>query len=122
MVAVHAVFALHAADDGLDSHATLHLATDGSGDAADLTRDPGPEPMRVLMTTIPFVDVNAASLHAGELLQSSLQSASMSTMRGDRSGLKSTTTCRSNIRSRLVSHLHLLWDRRGRLFAQFPEY
>ena len=53
--------------DGLDSRATLHLATDGSRDAADLPRDPDPEPMRVVVAAIPFVDVDATSLHAGEL-------------------------------------------------------
>ena len=42
IVAVHAVLGLDVADDGLDSRATLHLATDGSRDAADLTRDPDP--------------------------------------------------------------------------------
>ncbi len=68
IISVHAVLGLDVADDGLDSRATLHLATDGSGDAADLTRDPDPEAMRVVVTAIPFVDVDTASLHAGELL------------------------------------------------------
>jgi len=36
------------ADDGLDSRTTLHLAPDGSRDAADLPRDPDPEPVRVV--------------------------------------------------------------------------
>ena len=48
--------------------APLHLTTDGSRDAADLTRDPDPEPVRVVVATVPFVDMDAASLHAGELL------------------------------------------------------
>lgn len=56
------------ADDRLESRATLHLATDGSGDAADLTRDPDPEPVRVVVAAVPFVDMDAASLYAGELL------------------------------------------------------
>jgi hypothetical protein len=68
IIPVHAVLGLDVADDGLDSRATLHLATDGSRDAADLPRDPDPEPMRVIVAAIPFVDVDAASLHAGELL------------------------------------------------------
>src|SRR6185437_10130209 len=68
IVAVHAVFGLDVADDGLDGRATLHLTTDGRGDAADLTGDPDPEPMRVVVTAIAFVDVDAARLHAGELL------------------------------------------------------
>ncbi len=52
----------------MDSRATLHLATDGSGDAADLARDPDPEPMRVVVTMAPLCRVDAARLHAGELL------------------------------------------------------
>src|SRR6478736_9507678 len=47
IVALHAVLGLDVTDDGLDSRAALHLATDGSCDAADLPRDPDPEPMRV---------------------------------------------------------------------------
>ena len=35
--AVHAVLGLDVADDRLDSRATLHLATDGGRDAANLT-------------------------------------------------------------------------------------
>jgi hypothetical protein len=42
------VLGLGVADDGLDSRATLHLATDGSRDPADLARGPDPEPMRWL--------------------------------------------------------------------------
>jgi hypothetical protein len=61
------VLGLNVADDGLDSRATLHLATDGSGDAAHLPRDPDPEPVRVVVAAVPFVDVDAAGLHAGEL-------------------------------------------------------
>lgn len=56
---------LDVADDGLDNRATLRLATDGSRVAADLTRDPDPEPMRVVVAAISFVDADAASLHAG---------------------------------------------------------
>lgn len=67
IIAIQAVLGLDVADDGLDSRATLHLVTDGSCDAADLTRDLNPEPMRVIVTAIPFVDVDTASLHAGEL-------------------------------------------------------
>src|SRR6201984_2667643 len=68
IIPVHAVLGLDVADDGLDSRATLHLATDGSRNAADLPRDPDPEPMRVVVAAIPFVDVDTASLHAGGLL------------------------------------------------------
>src|SRR5712671_3530929 len=66
IVAVHAVLGLDVADDGLDSRATLHLAADGSRDAADLPRDPDPEPVRMVVAAVSFVDVDAASLHAGE--------------------------------------------------------
>src|SRR6476620_8311250 len=68
IVAVHAVLGLDVADDGLDSRTTLHLAPDGSRDAADLPRDPDPEPVRVVVAAVPFVDMDTASLHAGELL------------------------------------------------------
>jgi hypothetical protein len=68
IVAVHAVLGLDVADDGLDSRTTLHLAPDGGRDAADLPRDPDPEPVRVVMAAVPFVDMDAASRHAGELL------------------------------------------------------
>lgn len=68
VVAVHAVLGIDVADDGLDSRTTLHLAPDGSRDVADLLRDPDPEPVRVVVATVPFGDVDAASLHAGELL------------------------------------------------------
>lgn len=68
MISVHAVLGLDVANDGLDSRATLHLARDGSCDAADLTRDPDPEPMRVVVTAISFFDVDTASLHPRELL------------------------------------------------------
>ncbi|MHC2338132.1 DNA-binding NarL/FixJ family response regulator [Bradyrhizobium sp. USDA 4454] len=43
-------------------------------------------------------------------------------LRGVRPLTVSATTCRSNIRFRLATHLPLLWDRRGQWFAQFPEY
>src|SRR6476620_8705638 len=68
VVAVHAVLGLDVADDGLDGRTTLHLAPDGSRDAADLPRDPDPEPVRVVVAAVPFVDMDAASLHAGGLL------------------------------------------------------
>ena len=48
IIPVHAVLGLDVADDGLDGCAPLHLATDGSGDPADLARGPDPEPMRWL--------------------------------------------------------------------------
>lgn len=54
MIAVHAVLGLDVADDGLGRRATLYLATDGSRDAADLTRDLNPEPMRAVVAAIPL--------------------------------------------------------------------
>src|ERR1700752_2045150 len=64
IVAVHAVLGLDVADDGLDSRTTLHLAPDGSRDSADLPRDPDPEPVRGVVAAGPFVDMDAAGLHA----------------------------------------------------------
>lgn len=68
IIAVHAVLGLNMADERLDSRATLHLATDGTRDAADQTRDPNPEPVRMVVAAVPFIDVDAASLQASELL------------------------------------------------------
>src|SRR6476620_6822292 len=68
VVAVHAVLGLDVADDGLDGRTTLHLAPDGSRGAADLPRAPDPEPARVGVAAVRFVNMDAASAHAGELL------------------------------------------------------
>src|ERR1700759_4103989 len=68
VVAVHAVLGLDVADAGLDGRTTLHLAPDGGRDAADLPRDPDPEPVRVVVAAVPFGDGGAARRHAGELL------------------------------------------------------
>ncbi len=57
MVAVHAVVELGVTDDGLDSRAALHLAADGSGEAADLPRDPDPVPVRMVVATVSVIDV-----------------------------------------------------------------
>jgi hypothetical protein len=57
------------ADDGLDGGATLHLAADGGGDPGDLAGDPDPELTRVIVAAIALVDMDAAGLDAGELLQ-----------------------------------------------------
>ena len=54
IVAVHAVLGLDVADDGLDSRTTLHLASDGGRDAADLPRDPDPEPVRMVVAAVPL--------------------------------------------------------------------
>src|ERR1700754_5121960 len=68
IVAVHAVLGHDVADDGLDSRTTLHLATDGSRDAAPLPQEQDPGPVRGVVAPVPFVDMDAASRHAGELL------------------------------------------------------
>src|SRR6476620_11218357 len=60
IVAVHAVLGLDVADDGLDSRTTLHLAPDGSRDAADLPRDPDPEPVREGVAAVPCVPASRA--------------------------------------------------------------
>ena len=57
------------ADDRFDGSAAPHLAADRGGDPADLAGDPDPEPVRVIVAAITLVDVDAAGLDAGELLQ-----------------------------------------------------
>ena len=57
------------ADDRLDGSAAPHLAADRGRDPADLARDPDPEPVGMAITAITLVDVDAAGLDAGELLQ-----------------------------------------------------
>lgn len=46
--ASHTVLSLDVADDRIDSRTTHHLAPDGSREAAELTRNPDPEPMRAV--------------------------------------------------------------------------
>ena len=55
-----AVLGLHVADHGLDGGAALHLAADDLGDAAHLARDPDPELVRIAVSAIALVDVDAA--------------------------------------------------------------
>lgn len=62
IVALHAVLCLDVTDNGLDRCTTFHLAPDRSRDAADLPRDPDPEPMRVVVDAVPFADMDAARL------------------------------------------------------------
>ena len=57
------------ADDGLNRCTASHLAADRGRDPADLAGDPDPEPVGVAMAAITLVDVDAAGLDAGELLQ-----------------------------------------------------
>ena len=67
-IALHAVFGLEVADDGLDGGSASLLATDRLGDPARLTRDPDPETVRVVVASIALIDVDTADLNAGELL------------------------------------------------------
>src|ERR1051325_7227316 len=62
VVAAHAVLALDVADHRLDAGAALHLAADGLGDPAHLAADPDAEAVRVVVTAIALVDVDAAHL------------------------------------------------------------
>jgi hypothetical protein len=63
------VLGLEMADDRLDGGSALHLAADGGSDAADLARDPDPEPVRVIVTTVALIDMNAAALDARKRLE-----------------------------------------------------
>src|SRR5437764_3963127 len=49
--------------------AAPHLATDRFRDPAHLAADPHPEFLFVIVTSVPLVDMDAASLDAGLLLQ-----------------------------------------------------
>jgi hypothetical protein len=53
----------------LNRSATPHLAPDRLGDPLHLARDPDPVPMWMVVAAIAVVDVDAANLHAGELLE-----------------------------------------------------
>jgi hypothetical protein len=65
----HAVLGLEVADHRLDRGAPPHLAADRGGDAAHLAGDPHPELLCVVVPAIAFVDVDAAGLDPGQLLQ-----------------------------------------------------
>ncbi len=69
VIAAHAVLGLEVADHRLDGGAAFHLAFDDGGDPAGLTGDPDPELLRVIVTAVALVDVDAAGFHAGHLLQ-----------------------------------------------------
>ena len=69
MVAAHAVLGLQVADDRFNGGAALHLAADRGGDPASLAGDPNPELPRVVMAAIALVDMDAAGLDPGQLLQ-----------------------------------------------------
>ena len=68
IIAAHTVLGFGVTDDRLDRGAALHLAADRFCDATDLTADPHPELLRVIVA-ISLVDMNAAGLDAGLLLQ-----------------------------------------------------
>src|SRR5256714_5154750 len=69
IIAPHAVLGLGMADDRFDGGAAPHLATDRFRDPAHLAADPHPELLFVIVTSVPLVDMDAASLDAGLLLQ-----------------------------------------------------
>src|SRR5207237_10073865 len=56
-------------DDRFDGGAAPHLATDRFRDPAHLAADPHPELLFVIVTAVPLVDMDAAGLDAGLLLQ-----------------------------------------------------
>jgi len=60
---------LEMADHGLDGGATAHLATDGFGDPADLAADPDLEPVRIVVTAIALVAMDAAHCGTCELFE-----------------------------------------------------
>src|SRR5205814_2287664 len=69
IIAAHAVLGLGMADDRFDGGAAPHLATDRFRDPAHLAADPHPELLFVIVTAVPLVDMDAAGLDAGLLLQ-----------------------------------------------------
>ena len=60
IVATHTVIFLEMADDGLDGSSAPHLAANGFGDTPDLAGDPDLEPVRIVVTAIALVAVDAA--------------------------------------------------------------
>ena len=69
IVTAHAVLGFEMADDGLDGGSALHLAADCGGDPADLAGDPDAELVRVIVTTVALIDMDAAGLDAGKRLE-----------------------------------------------------
>src|SRR3989442_1234543 len=69
IVAAHAGLGFNMADHGFDGGASAHLAADRLGDAPHLAGDPDLELVRMVMAAITLVEVHAAHLDAGELLQ-----------------------------------------------------
>src|SRR5213595_2306813 len=57
------------ADDWFDGGSPPHLAANGFGDAPNLAADPDAELLLVIMAAITLVDMDAAGLNAGLLLQ-----------------------------------------------------
>src|SRR5580704_7742441 len=66
MVATHAVVVFEMADHGLNGSSATHLAADSVGDTSDLAGDPDLEPIRVVVTAIAIVAVDAADLNTRE--------------------------------------------------------
>jgi len=67
VVVAHAVVVLEVVYDGLDGGAAMHLATNGLGDAPDLTIDPNLEAIRLGVAAVALVDVDAARRDGGKL-------------------------------------------------------
>ncbi len=65
IVAVQAVVGLDVADDRLDRGASFHLAFDRGGGSPDLAGDEDAEPVRVIVTAIALVDMDAPHINAG---------------------------------------------------------
>src|SRR5947208_16976265 len=69
IIAAHTVLGLGMADDWFDGGSPPHLAANGFGDALNLAADPDAELLFVIVAAITLVDMDAASLNAGLLLQ-----------------------------------------------------
>src|SRR6202040_1346629 len=69
IIAAHTVLGLGMADDWFDGGSPPHLAANGFGDALNLAADPDAELLFVIVAAITLVDMDAAGLNAGLLLQ-----------------------------------------------------
>jgi hypothetical protein len=69
IIAAHAVLSLGMADNRLDRGAAFHLAADRFSDPAYLAGDPDAELLFVIVAAVALVDMDAASLNTGQLLQ-----------------------------------------------------
>src|SRR6266545_6799284 len=69
VIAAHPVIILDVPDDGFDGSTTAHLAANGLGDAPDLAADPDLEAVRIVVTAISLVAVDALDRNACELFE-----------------------------------------------------